>query len=351
MVDLQEVYGNLKREQLAEFPVSVTARQYSRCSADWRFLMVAKAICLFSERVVSEKCVPVELPTGLRERISIILEEFNFPIERPGNPSDSWVLEVTDVLTEVTVGLEEIYGVEQLWAFDDNGDPLSVELEEFVQRTEPAQIFDVLELFYHCSENHHKLDFQRTLNSALQEYQSDRRMKDGRFSGNAAHVPARPITAPSNDFLKGESRLVAALDQFHEAQNDLELGDYKAAIDHTCTSLEGILKSSFESDGSQTESLMGSLDGHGSSSNLADSVGRAFGEQVLKSLSFLSDTLGRDTPSSEMINMSKVYAELAVHLSGSFLLFATNLTLQERPAGKVAASKKVKRLQVVSEAS
>ncbi len=313
--------------------------------------MVAKAIRLFSERVVSEKCVSVELPTGLRERISIILEEFNFPIEIPGNPSDSWVLEVTDVLTEVTEGLEELYGVEQLWTFDDNGDPLSVELEDFVQRTDPAQIFDVLELFYHCSEGHHKLDFQRALNNALQEYQSERRMKDGRFPGNAAHVPARPITAPSNESLKGESRLVAALDQFHEAQNDLESGDYKAAIDHTCSSLEGILKSSFESDRSQTESLMGSLDGYGSSSNSAESVARAFGEQVLKSLSFLSDTLERGTPSSEMINMSKVYAELAVHLSGSFILFATHLILQERPAGKASASKKVKRLQVVSEAS
>jgi len=313
--------------------------------------MVAKAIRLFSERVVSEKCVSVELPTGLRERISIILEEFNFPIEISGNPSDSWVLEVTDVLTEVTEGLEELYGVEQLWTFDDNGDPLSVELEDFVQRTDPAQIFDVLELFYHCSEGHHKLDFQRALNNALQEYQSERRMKDGRFPEKAAHVPARPITAPSNESLKGESRLVAALDQFHEAQNDLESGDYKAAIDHTCSSLEGILKSSFESDRSQTESLMGSLDGYGSSSNSAESVARAFGEQVLKSLSFLSDTLGRGAPSGEMINMSKVYAELAVHLSGSFILFATSLILQELPAGKASASKKVKRLQVVSEAS
>jgi len=217
--------------------------------------------------------------------------------------------------------------------------------------TEPAQIFDVLELFYHCSEDHHKLDFQRTLNNALQEYQLDRRMKDGRFPGNPAHVPARPITAPSNELLKGESRLVTALDQFHEAQNNLELGDYKAAIDHTCSSLESILKSSFESDRSQTGSLVGSLDGYGSSSNSAESVGRAFGEQVLNSLSFLSDTLGRDAPSSEMINLSKVYAELAVHLSGSFILFATNLILQERPAEKASASKKVKRLQVVSEAS
>ena len=100
--------------------------------------MVAKAIRLFSERVVSEKCVPVELPTGLRERISMILEEFNFPIEIPGNPSDSWVLEVTDVLTEVTEGLEELYGVEQRLAFDDNGDRLSVELDDFVQWRTPA---------------------------------------------------------------------------------------------------------------------------------------------------------------------------------------------------------------------
>jgi len=313
--------------------------------------MVAKAIRLFSERVVSEKCVPVELPTGLRERISMILEEFNFPIEIPGNPSDSWILEVTDVLTEVTEGLEELYGVEQLWAFDDNGDPLSVELEDFVQRTEPAQIFDVLELFYHYSEDHHKLDFQRTLNNALQDYQSDRRMKNGRFPGKAAHVPARPITAPANELLKGESRLVAALDQFHEAQNDLEAGEYKAAIDHTRSSLESVLTSFFESDRSLTGPLMGSLDGYGSSANSAESLGHTFGEQVLKSLSFLSDTLGRGGPSGEMINMSKVYAELAVHLSGSFILFATNLILQERPDGKASVSKKVKRLQVVSEAS
>ena len=97
--------------------------------------MVAKEIRLFSERVMSERCVPVELPTGRKERISMILEEFNFPIEIPGNSSDGWVLEVTDVLTEVTEGLEELYGVKQLWAFDDNGDPLSVELEDFVQRT------------------------------------------------------------------------------------------------------------------------------------------------------------------------------------------------------------------------
>jgi len=313
---------------------------------------VAKAIRLFSERVMSGKCVPVELPTGLRERISIILEEFNFAIETPGSPSDSWVLEVTDVLTEVTERLEELYGVEQLWAFDDNGDPLSVELENFVQRTEPAQIFDVLELFYQCSESQHKLDFQRTLNDALQEYQSDRRMKDGRFPGNATHVPARPVTAPSMELLEGESRLMAALDQFHEAQHDLESGDYKAAIDHTCSSLESVLKSYFESDRSHTGSLMGSLDGYGSSSNSSERVGRAFGDQVLKSLSFLRDTLGGGAHPSEMINMSKVYAELAVHLSGSFILFATNLILlQERPAGKESASKKVKRLQVVSEAS
>ncbi len=314
--------------------------------------MVAKTIRLFSERVVFGKHVPVELPTGLRERISIILEEFNFPIEIPGSPSDSWVLEVTDVLTEVTEGLEELYGVEKLWTFDDNGDPVSVELEDFVQRTEPAQILDVLELFYYYSENHHKLDFQRTLNKAFQEYQSDRRMKDGRFPGNAAHVPPRPITAPSNEPLEGgESRLVAALDQFHEAQNDLASGDYKAAIDHTCSSLESVLKSSFDSDRSPAGSLMESLDGYGSSANSVESVGRAFGDQVLKSLSFLSDTLGRGAPSGETINMSKVYAELAVHLSGSFILFATHLILQERPIGNTSDSKEVKRLQVVSEAS
>ena len=238
--------------------------------------MVAKAIRLFSERVVSEKCIPVELPTGLRERISMILEEFNFAIEIPGSPSDSWILEVTDVLTRVTQGLEQLYGVEQLWAFDDNENPAPVELEEFVQRAEPAQIFDVLELFYDCSEDPHKLDFQRALNDLLQEHQSDWRMKDGRFSGKAVHVPARPITAPSNELLEGESRLVAALNQFHEAQNDLQSGDYKAAIDHIL---------------------------------------------------------------------------LAVEQSGSFILFATNFILQERPAGKRSSSKKVKGLQVVSEAS
>ena len=313
--------------------------------------MLAKAIRLFSERMMSEKRVPVELPTGLRERISTILEEFNFAIEIPGSPSDSWVVEVTDVLTEVTEGLEQLYGVDQLWAFDDNGDPLSVELEDFVKRTKPAQILDVLELFYHCSEDGNELDFQRTLNAVLQEYKSDWRMKDGRFSGKAARVPSRPITAPSDELLEDESRLVAALDQFHEAQNNLESGDYKAAIDHTCSSLESVLKSSFESDLSQTGSLMGALDGYGSSSSSAESVGRAFGEQVLKSLSFLRDTLGRSAPSGERINMSKVYAELAVHLSGSFVLFATNLILQEHPVGKAPASKKVKRLQVVSEAS
>jgi hypothetical protein len=284
MVNSQGVHGNLKRAplslELLNFPVSVTARRYIGCSADWRFLMVAKAIRLFSERVMSEKCVPVELPTGLRERISMILEEFNFHIEIPGGPSDSWILEVTDVLTQVTQGLEHLYGVEQLWAFDDNGDPVPVELEDFVQRTEPAQIFDVLELFYHCSEGHHKLHFQRTLNDLLQEHQSDWRMKDGRFSGNAVDAPARPITAPSHELLEGESHLVAALDHFHEAQNDLQSGDYKAAMEHIWR---------------------------------------------------------------------------AAHLSGSFILFATNLILQERPAAKrpssKPSSKKVKGLQVVSEAS
>lgn len=159
--------------------------------------MVAKAIRLFSERIMSERWVPVELPTGLRDRISMMLEEFNFAIEIPGNPSDDWILEVTDVLTQVTEGLEELYGVEQLWAFDDNGDPVSVELEDFVQRTKPAQIFDVLELFYHCSESPHELDFQKALNDLLQEYHSDWWMKDGTFSVKSADVPSRPTIRPS----------------------------------------------------------------------------------------------------------------------------------------------------------
>jgi hypothetical protein len=276
MVDLQRVNGNLKREPFSSpTPVSVTARQYSDHPADWRFLMVAK-ICLFSERMMSEECDPVGLPTGLRERISMILEEFNFAIEIPGSPSDSWVLEVTDVLTKVTEGLEELYGVEQLWAFDDSGDPTPVELEEFVQRTEPAQIFDVLELFYRSLEDPHKPDFQRTLNDTLQECQSDWTMKDGCFSQNPVQVPAKPVTAPSAKLPEGEDHLVAALDHFHEAQNDLQSGDYKAATDHIW---------------------------------------------------------------------------LAVHRSGSFIRFATNLILQKRPARKASTSKKVKGLQVVSEAS
>ena len=105
-------------------------------------------------------------------------------------------------------------------------------------------------------------------------------MKDGRFSEKAVPVPARPIPAPSNELLEGEDRLVAALDQFHEAQNDLQSGDYKAAMEHIWR---------------------------------------------------------------------------AAHLSGSFILFATNLILQESPAAKRISSKpssqKVKGLQVVSEAS
>lgn len=301
-------------------------------------------IRLFSkrhERAILKK--DLVLSARLRQQIWTILEQFNFAFETPGSASDGWI-EVTDVFASVIEELEQTYG-QQFWTFNDGGDRVSINLEGCVKGADPAQILDVVELFYCYVGDAHKLDFQRTINNAFEEEKSNWRLADGQFFRAIPAVPPMQVTAQSDELPEGK-RYEIALDRFHEAQHDLESGDYKGATNNALKSFESVLKCILGRDSGKANSLTGELEQNGFRPDLPERVGCAFGQQVLDSLSFLRSALAGNGQELETLNVRKEYAELSVHLATSFMFFATNLIFKA-PSTRRASSEAPKPARVV----
>lgn len=285
---------------------------------------------LFSKRheeAIFEKKLGLSLPRKLRQRIWFVLEQFNFSYHYNPDPMNSWT-ETTDVLTQIEAELCRRYGVEKLTALDDNDNKIDVELKGFIKGAYPAQVLDTIELFYHDIPEDGRFNFQKELNNILEEENSQWRLVDGQFFKMDSDFLSMKVIAEAFELLKAEG-YEGALDEFKEAHNELLAGDHKGAVHKACNSFESVLKTLLGRESGNASLLIRELVNTDFYSDLPDNFGRSFGEQVFNSLPFLRNRLGAHGQGEEVVEVPKSYAELALHLAGSFILLVIKNSLSK----------------------
>lgn len=303
-------------------------------------------IRIFSKRhetAIFEKKIRPSLSRRVRMRIWLLLKKCDFSYRYHPDPYDNWDVETT-ALQQVEQELCRRYGTNELVAFiNDENEKGPVNLEGFVARAYPAQVFDVVELFFlELPANGDNYGFQKEINDLLEEEAVDWRLADGRFFKVDSEFLATQVIARTYELLKAEG-FEGALDEFNEARKDLDAGDCKGAVHNACKSFESVLKSILNRDIGNASTLIRELAGTGFYSNVPEEVGKAFGEQVLMSLPFLRNRLGGHGQGEGIVDVPKPYAELAVNLSATLVLFAIRRSLE------LSGSRKEKRQQDASQ--
>ncbi len=271
------------------------------------------------EKLIFERRLDLSLPRRFRNRIWNVLKKYNEVGYYHPHPGDNWT-EQTDVLTEVEGMLKDQYGASSLQSFDETGNKIESDLEGVVKRGYPTHVFDALESAYFDLSERSKPLFQQDVNGVLEDESVNWRMADGYIFKMDASMLISEISVKASELLKSHG-LEGSIEEYKEALNDFTAEDYKGAIHNACKSMESVLKVILNCNSGSASKLIRDLADTGIFSDIPDSVAAAFGDSVLMCLPFLRNRLGGHGQGDEVVNVSKEYAELALHLAGTFMHF------------------------------
>ncbi len=281
------------------------------------------------EEAIFGKRLKVSISKRLRKRIWLILEDLNHSTWVRPDPADNWANQ-SSILAELPALLKRSYGVDKLEAFNDSDRRVKVDLKGFVEGAYPAQVLDVIELFNDELMDDLKGKFQQEINNIFEEEGCPWRLVDGQFFKVDSDFLCMQLATRSQELMKAEG-FQGALDEFRDARNDMAAGDHKGAIHNACKSFESVLKTVLGHDTGNASALIRELADAGFYEDMPERFSGSFGDSVLMALPFIRNRLGGHGQGEEVVSVSKVYAELAVHLAGAFILFVIQKDLEMKP--------------------
>lgn len=259
------------------------------------------------------------LSKKIRQRLWFALDDHNESIRYHPYPGDSWT-ENTDILTEVEKELLRQYGIEKFTITGEDDRKVSADLHSVVIDGDPVQSFDIMESAYNQMSDDNKLSFQKTINIILEEEEIPWRLADGHFFKMDTSMLTKDIIIETSELLKAHG-FEGALEEYKEARSDFTAGNYKGAIHNSCKSFESVLKALCENNSGNASTLIRELYNLGFYNDIPNEIGNAFGNSVLMALPFIRNKLGGHGQGVDVIIVSKEYAELSIHIAGSFILF------------------------------
>jgi hypothetical protein len=291
-------------------------------------------MALFSIRyrkALIEKRLRVTMSSRLRGRVWLILQDFDLEV---GSGWDSR----SSVLYEAERSLKKAFGDEKLMVRDQASDQWqATDLKGFVASTYPSQVLDVIEAVHATLWDEQRSRFQQEVNEAFQEEECPWRLSEGAFFQMDSGFLAVHVLAKTQELLRAE-QFQGALNEFAEARADLQAGDYKDAITKACKSFESALKTVLGRQDGNASDLIRAFVAAGFCNDLPEKHRSAFGESVLMALPFLGNRLGRHGQGSEVVDVPRPYAELAVHLAGAFIQFVVQKHLAAKPKPETLAA-------------
>ena len=288
---------------------------------------------LFSKRyeqaIFSKRLVVGTVPARARARAWMTMDELNEwrdEVDSTGWQSQTCNLEDTEGF------LKREYGAPDLIAFvGDGSDRGVVSFDVFTKRCYPSQFMDVIEVYFsQLGADGKGAKFQQEINRILREENVAWRMSDGEVFKLDSEFLDIEVLARTEELLK-ENAYKGALDEFREARNDLTAGETREAIAKAQAAFESTMKTILEVSSGTAAELIRGLGDRGFFEDLPEETRAAFGEQVLKSLPTMGNRLGRHGQGADVVEVPRHYAELAVHLAGTFIHYLVERELEIHP--------------------
>lgn len=182
--------------------------------------------------------------------------------------------------------------MDDLEAFTEDNKREPVDLSGFVLGAYPAQVLDVVEIWYHMLDDaQEQLSLEVEINAAFEDKDTLWRLCDGMLIKIDSGFMEAQVLVKAEQLLVAEG-FEGAMDEFMSARNNLVTGDYKGAIVDACMSFESVLKTVLKHEDGNASVLIREFADSGFLDDLPESCRHPFAETVLKSLPFLRNRLG-----------------------------------------------------------
>lgn len=271
------------------------------------------------EELIYKGRLDLSLPRRFRNRIWNVLVNYNERVSYYPNPDDNWI-EHSDIIAVAASIMKDQYGTDSLMAFDDADNKVDSDLEGVVKRGYPSHVFDSLESAYFELSSNSKLQFQQDVNGVFEDESINWRMADGYIFKMDPSMLIGKITVKASELLKSHG-FEGAIEEYKESLSDFTAEDYKGAIHNACKSMESVLKVILNCQSGNAAKLLKDLPDTGIFNDIPDSIAQSFGQSVFMALPFLRNRLGGHGQGDEVVSVSREYAELAIHIAGSFTHF------------------------------
>ena len=269
---------------------------------------------------LAERKIRPSLPKRLRSRIWQVLQEYDDAVSIHPYKGSNWN-EQSTILSELERKLLKACGLNKLEAFiDDSKTRKEVDLKGFILGAYPAQVLDVVEMMYVDTGEQSQSAFQREINQIMRDEECPWILCDGKFVQMDSKFFEDEVLSRANELLT-VNQFEGAKQEFLEARNDFTVGDYKGTIHNACKAFESVLKSIENKTEGNANLLIKGLEQNGFYKGLPESIKDSFGTQVLTSLPYLRNRLGGHGQGSEVLEVPKQIAKLALHLAGSLIVF------------------------------
>lgn len=271
----------------------------------------------FREAII-EKRIQINLPRRVKNRLLKTLERYDSDIcvTQPNGYQD-----YSTILYEVLNDLLESYGDEYLTVNNEKNEHVKVDtLQEFIRGCYPAQVFDVVEIVNGYLDPEEQKNFQNSINSVLRNEKVPWLFCDGYFFHIDSQFFEDFVLCHAHDLLK-TNNFQGALDEFTEARNDLESGDYKDVILNSCKAFESVLKVITKKKTLTCKNLIKELPKTDFYEGLPDEIHPDVWNKIFEPVSLIRNKVAGHGQGKKITDVPETLARFVLHNAGSSIVF------------------------------
>lgn len=269
---------------------------------------------VFSERhdkALREKKIRLSFRKELRKSLLRLLTKYS--------TWGGWGNEENFTVYAVTEAILDRRGWDALQWWDGKKWVKAESFEDFIERGTPHHILDTIELFLEQLENKKRASFVADLNTIFDLHHSPVRYFQGEFYVSDSAFLESQVMAQAQELLR-QTGFDGALEEFMRARASSMERDYRQAILFANHALESVLKAVLDLPNKRTGELMKKA----CHSGFVPSYYEGFLNSLFEFLSIVPATRNNEAGHSQgksVKDVSPALAELALHLSGSMIVF------------------------------
>lgn len=283
-------------------------------------------------RAIRDKKIVASIPDDLRPKLQGCLSSYNAPMRVQRNPNDSWQSD-TSVIEEA---LGELFLAHStaIPGLPPSPDAADYQTFQILMKSSPAEyIFDLVEIFLLIIDEEQREYCRKKLNELFGAFEAPWRIVDGQFFKLDTDFLGASLTPNAHESLAAYC-FSGASDEFAKARQELAVGEYKDSILHASKSIESMMKVLTSGGQQNAGQLTQLLITQGYLDDLPDDIRNGIANQVLMAVPVLRNKLAGHGQGANVVNVPRLYAELALQLSAAFHNFFVGKYLERNPPKK-----------------